>query len=301
MAVWLDDETLKLLELWGEESVQTTLEGCTSNKSIYDKIAAELNSSGYTRTGLQCRERIKKLKKDYKKTKDNLNETGNKRKICKFYEQINDILGDRPSTKPAIVIDSSAEQSELTTQTCAASSEDEQEETEDIPGKIDQLKEKGKELEFDKQENPGNEPEKEDDKQHTKIEMKKELNKKKKRLTREERMEKTMNVVIDKVMKRQRESDDKFVELEFKRMKMEERLMEMENERRKEDREFQVRMFSMMHQGPLPFPHMAPPHYSAPRDYSSGGSSSSSSSTHPNSSGGSYPMYYSSPSSPDIP
>ena len=37
-----------------------------------------------------------------------------------------------------------------------------------------------------------------------------------------------MNVVIDKVMKRQRESDDKFVELEFKRMKMEERLMEME-------------------------------------------------------------------------
>ena len=49
-----------------------------------------------------------------------------------------------------IVIDSSAEQSELTTQTCAVSSEDEQEETEDIPEKIDKLKEKGKEFEFDK-------------------------------------------------------------------------------------------------------------------------------------------------------
>ena len=73
-------------------------------------------------------------------------------------------------------------------------------------------------------------------------------------------MEKTMNVVIDKVMKRQQESDDKYVELEFKHMKMEERLMEMENERRKEDQEFQL-MFSMMSQGPLPFPSMTPPHY----------------------------------------
>ena len=67
-----------------------------------------------------------------------------------------------------------------------------------------------------------------------------------------------MNVVIDKVMKRQRESDDKYVKLEFKHMKMEEQLMEMANERRKEDREFQL---SMMSQGPLPFPSMTPPHY----------------------------------------
>ena len=33
--------------------------------------------------------------------------------------------------------------------------------------------------------------------------------------------------------------------------------MEMENERQKEDQEFQVRMISM-------FSHMTPPHYSAP-------------------------------------
>ena len=58
-----------------------------------------------------------------------------------------------------------------------------------MPGKIDKFEEKGKELQFDKQENLGNEPEKEDNKQHTKIEMKKEL-KKEKRLTREEQMEK---------------------------------------------------------------------------------------------------------------
>jgi len=107
MAVWQDDETVKLLELWGEESVQASLEGCIRNITIYDKIAAELTSCGYQRTGMQCRERVKKLKKDYKKMKDNLNETGNKRKVCKFYEQINCILKDRPSTKPTVVLDSS--------------------------------------------------------------------------------------------------------------------------------------------------------------------------------------------------
>ena len=63
MAVWQDDETLMLLELWGEESVQTTLEGCIRSKTIYGKITAELSSIGYTRTGVQRRERIKKLKR----------------------------------------------------------------------------------------------------------------------------------------------------------------------------------------------------------------------------------------------
>ena len=71
-------------------------------------LASDLSRYGYTRTGVQCRERIKKLKKDYKKTKDNLNLTGNKRKQCKFFNELNDILGDQPSTKPATVIDTLA-------------------------------------------------------------------------------------------------------------------------------------------------------------------------------------------------
>ena len=50
---------------------------------------------------------MKKLKKNFKKTKDNLNEMGNKRKVCKFYEQINCILENTPSTNPVIVLDSS--------------------------------------------------------------------------------------------------------------------------------------------------------------------------------------------------
>ena len=72
-----------------------------------------------------------------------------------------------------------------------------------MPGKIHKVKEKGKELKIDKQEKLGNEPEKEDNKQTPNIEVKKELNRKKKRLTCEERMETAMNVITNKVMKRQ--------------------------------------------------------------------------------------------------
>jgi len=98
---------IKRRNYWGEESVQASLEGCVRNIVIYDKIATELTLCGYQRMEAQCQERVKKLKKDYKRTKDNLNETGNKRKICKFYEELNDILADKTSTKPVIVIDSS--------------------------------------------------------------------------------------------------------------------------------------------------------------------------------------------------
>jgi len=56
MAVWQDDEMEKLLELWGVESVQASLEGCIRNITIYDKIAVELTSCGYQRKGMQCRE-----------------------------------------------------------------------------------------------------------------------------------------------------------------------------------------------------------------------------------------------------
>ena len=81
-ATWSDEETIKLVELWGEEEIQALLEGCTRNKHVYDKIARGMGEAGYERTGVQCRDKIKKLKADYKKVKDSNDETGRKRKVC---------------------------------------------------------------------------------------------------------------------------------------------------------------------------------------------------------------------------
>ena len=130
MAVWQDGETIKLLDLWSEENVQVLLEGCTRNKTVYDKLAEDMAGYGYSRTGGQCRERIKKLKKDFKKTKDNLKQTGNgnRRKQCKFFDKLNEILGERPSIKPAVVIDSSSSSvnTSVASTTESLDSEDEQ-------------------------------------------------------------------------------------------------------------------------------------------------------------------------------
>ena len=35
---WSEEETLKLIEIWGEDSVQAELEGCKRNKQVYEKI-----------------------------------------------------------------------------------------------------------------------------------------------------------------------------------------------------------------------------------------------------------------------
>ena len=68
-----------------------------------------------------------------------------------------------------------------------------------------------------------------------------------------EKLEKTMLAVVDRVMKAQESSDAKFTALEEKRMKFEERLVEIEERQRREDREFQMRMWMIM-QGMHPPP-----------------------------------------------
>ena len=66
---------LKLIKLWSEEAIQEQLEGCKKNKDVYDKLARLMEEAGYQRSGQQCRDKIKKLKGDYRKVKDHNNIT----------------------------------------------------------------------------------------------------------------------------------------------------------------------------------------------------------------------------------
>ena len=61
-SMWSDEETLKLIELWEDEEIQALLEGCTRNRHIYEKIAESMKEAGYDRSGVQCRDKIKKAK-----------------------------------------------------------------------------------------------------------------------------------------------------------------------------------------------------------------------------------------------
>ena len=61
-SLWTNDEVSALIAVWGEEEIQHQLEGVKRNIKVYQKIAARLKENyRYERTGVQCREKIKKL------------------------------------------------------------------------------------------------------------------------------------------------------------------------------------------------------------------------------------------------
>ena len=67
MANWSEQDTLKLIHTWSEDSIQAMLEGSKRNKDVYRKISQEMESAGYCKTGEQCSTKMKKLRYKYNK------------------------------------------------------------------------------------------------------------------------------------------------------------------------------------------------------------------------------------------
>ena len=102
---WSDCEVRALIAIWGEDKIQEELDGAVRNQAIFDSIARKMQQKGYDRDWQQCRNKIKNLKKEYRQVKDNNGQTGRERKTCKFYKELDDILGHRPASVPAVLLD----------------------------------------------------------------------------------------------------------------------------------------------------------------------------------------------------
>ena len=107
---WSEQETLCLIRLWSNDGIQAQIEGCKRNREVIDTLAAGMTDEGYVCTGVQCRNKIKKLKADYRKIKDNNNETGRQRRSTRIFEAMNEILGCRPATHPPVLLDTLEEE-----------------------------------------------------------------------------------------------------------------------------------------------------------------------------------------------
>ena len=103
---WSDEETLKLITIWGKDAIQAMLEGCRRNKEVFAKIAAEMQTAGYNKSAEQCSGKIKMLKFEYLKIKDKHGKTGEGRKNWKFLEPLDEVLGHKPATRPPVVVES---------------------------------------------------------------------------------------------------------------------------------------------------------------------------------------------------
>jgi len=274
MAAWTDNEVGLLISLWGDSTIQAELEGCKKNRDVYERIAKKMREAGFDRTGVQCRDKIKKLKGDYRKVKDHNNQTGNNRKTFRFYDAMNAIMGDKPTTTPPVMIDTSLESSFQSQSETDGHEADESNREGDSNEEL-QMEKKGKEAEkkgestdtADTATGPElaydeklDEKDKKAGGKEVKAEKPPSQKRKKKEESKKDKVERMLDKFCETIGKSQQESDRLFISLEEKRIKLDHDLMEMERQRqreeserlemrRREDREFQLKLFSMMCQG----------------------------------------------------
>ncbi|XP_053561445.1 ATP-dependent (S)-NAD(P)H-hydrate dehydratase [Bombina bombina] len=95
--LWSDMETRALLDIWGEADVQSALDGNFRNSHVYRDVAGRLSDLGFERTPEQCRIRIKGLKRQYYQAREGFKKNGHARKICRYYDEMDRILSNRPA------------------------------------------------------------------------------------------------------------------------------------------------------------------------------------------------------------
>ena len=129
--VWSDKEVKALLAIWGESKIQKELDGAVRNKVVFEHIAKKLQDQGCDRDWKQCRAKVKNLKTKYRESKDNNNKTGRGRQTCKFYRELDGILGHRPASVPSALLD--------TRESCPAPESEAESDEEGVNGKQDKL------------------------------------------------------------------------------------------------------------------------------------------------------------------
>ncbi|KAG8196604.1 hypothetical protein JTE90_014163 [Oedothorax gibbosus] len=95
---WMDDETLSLIDIFSTEEIQKELNGSKRNIGIYERIASELSNIGFKRTAYQCREKIKRLRKEYHQVKYCIENNMAPKKQMKYYELVDKLFNhDSPA------------------------------------------------------------------------------------------------------------------------------------------------------------------------------------------------------------
>lgn len=101
---WSKDAVLKLIELHTENDHLFSKVGY-KKKSIWEKISASMKGFGYNFTGLQCEQKWKNITKNYRDTIDHNSKSGNDKKECPFFKELNEVYGFRPNVTPVYLLD----------------------------------------------------------------------------------------------------------------------------------------------------------------------------------------------------
>ncbi|XP_034530054.1 uncharacterized protein LOC117805433 [Notolabrus celidotus] len=93
---WSKREVQALLTLWANPAVQDELQLNVRNNQVYARLSAALETFGFSKSTQKCREKIKKLKQDYKRMKHSQHRDGRQRTSTTVWFSIMDhVLGSR--------------------------------------------------------------------------------------------------------------------------------------------------------------------------------------------------------------
>ena len=225
------------------------MEGCKRNQDIFAKISSELSKEGYERTTQQCRDKIKKLKVEYRKIKDKRNKTGEDRSPeWDFFDVLDEILGHKPATAPPVVVNS------LESLTNKGVSNDPEPEVESVgspdllEGSIPSMSNEGKDVVSDKPENKSHsstESGQDETSRPTTPSLKSKGRKRKRTNANSDKLD-AFDELLGKIIDNQKSSEQLLLELEEKRLKYEEKQAEREVEQRREEHMFQLQIMQMM-------------------------------------------------------
>ncbi|XP_075886350.1 uncharacterized protein LOC142890909 isoform X2 [Nelusetta ayraudi] len=88
---WTDSETLTLIKMWAEDSVQQELRIMHRTGNIFSVISSRMSSQGFSRTPEQCQTRLKRVKSGFRQCYQN-NLRGEEQVHCKFYNELGRVL-----------------------------------------------------------------------------------------------------------------------------------------------------------------------------------------------------------------
>ena len=64
---WSTEETRALLDVWGADNVQCSLDRVVRNRTVYQRVANGLAELGFEQTWQQCKTKVKNLVQRYRK------------------------------------------------------------------------------------------------------------------------------------------------------------------------------------------------------------------------------------------
>lgn len=92
---WSHEETQALLAVWSEDKIQRNLVESFRNENVYMEMSDRLSALGMIRSAKQCREKIKKLRHEYRRIKRGNERGGPFRR--RWYDVMDAIMNGKPA------------------------------------------------------------------------------------------------------------------------------------------------------------------------------------------------------------